>query len=230
MEFNMTLLKIFNSYVNEDILKTIIELYPDQEKNREGYINMMHELRETPCSTEPITMFIEINAVTEEESFGGESYIDVSGRDPGGDDGLKTSWAIEYTDWSIWLAMEVVCVDFDDPRCDTNLKLLAHCLWEMSWAGYTQKEVKEQAEEILERSEEISEAIENGTIDEITTPAESVFEALGAEKPEGVDVLIHNALLEQEPETKYICPTCGEGTYNYVDREVCANCGWEGKA
>jgi hypothetical protein len=154
-----TLLEIFNENENEDIIKTIFELYPEQVKNIEGYKKMIIALRDVNPNPEPQTMRIEVYHCYQEWDFQDEpdDYIGVHGLDPeavldelSGQKGEEIGWAIEYSPWADWLSWTVSTSCSDDERTNSELKLLAHCLWEMTWAGYSEEQVKEQSDEIME--------------------------------------------------------------------------------
>ncbi len=51
----------------------------------------------------------------------------------------EVSYGIEFTDWEEWLGMDI------DPESTSNYHetdIIAHCPWEMSFYGYTQKAIK----------------------------------------------------------------------------------------
>jgi hypothetical protein len=56
-----------------------------------------------------------------------------------GDNGTNQNWALDFTRWGDWLGME-----FDKKtiqRKFPKLDMLVHCLWEMTWEGYSDKQV-----------------------------------------------------------------------------------------
>jgi len=192
----MNLKELVEHCLPSAVLDEVVNLYPDQAKNIEGYFNIIAELLDLEPDFEGAgTMRIEVYHVIQEWDFcDDDDYIGVHGIDPNavldeftGMKGEDIGWAIEYTPWEEWLAMEVTCTCPTDERTDTPEKLLAHILFEMSWAGFTQKEVQNQKDEIMRRKDEVDEAIENGTIDEITTPCSDVFKDLGIEPPDNLE-------------------------------------------
>ncbi len=55
------------------------------------------------------------------------------------------SYAIEFTDWAEWLGMEV------DPTTLASyeeLEILSHCLWEMTFMGYTPEAIQQAREQL----------------------------------------------------------------------------------
>lgn len=184
----LTLLEIFNSYESEQIIRAILELYPEQETNVEGYKRMLAELRDINPNPNPQTMRIQVYQVYQEWDFQDEpdDYISVHGIDPKaelceftGCSGEDIGWAIEYSPWADWLSWEVECICTEDPRCDSFLKVLAHIIWEMTWAGFSQEKVQARSDEIFE----VDKSVKDGTA-ELIPSSGCVFDDLGIEKPE----------------------------------------------
>ncbi len=144
----------------DDVAFAILRVYPDQDKNIEGYKHVYDSLiLLTPTQTD---MRIVIENVR--EPFANEYYTDVSGKNgtlardhsPYGEDDVisdeEQSFAIEFREWSEWLGMEL----------DTNVlekfseeEIIAHCLWEMTFVGYTQEEIQRTFEEIKKARDNI---------------------------------------------------------------------------
>ena len=142
---------IKTSNINE-FINVLFQLYPEQEKNKEGYLLALGHIFKIKPSDMKTTMKVVIEHVKEEwDHCDNDDYICVSGFDPEAtlDQELgeffyepkELSWALEYSDWAEWLDMEVI-VRTDDERCDSNYKVLAHILFEMTWCGYTPTNVK----------------------------------------------------------------------------------------
>jgi hypothetical protein len=105
------------------------------------------------------------------DEFTGEYYASVSGKDGTlmkeledippemvKDDAIgnrEVSYAIEFTDWAEWLGMEI---DLETLLSYSEVDILGHCLWEMTFCGYSPEDVKRAMEEI-ERSRESEEWI-----------------------------------------------------------------------
>jgi len=153
--------QLIDKYSWGDVWSTFRKLYSDQEKNCEGYKQVFSELRTIkPVETK---MRIVIEDVPEEGNQ--ESYVHVSGKDGTlkkaihskhfKNDGMgnqEESFAIEYTPWKKWLGMKI------DPLSSERYsedEIIAHCLWEMTFAGFDQASIKKQINELKRRVEEI---------------------------------------------------------------------------
>lgn len=140
----------------EEVWTALVRLYPDQEKSMEGYRYVFETLKTlTPSET---IMRICIEAAVDEDT--GDTYHDVSGKDGTlhkeqsdvpeqfrqGDRGeQEVSYGIELTNWADWLGMEI---DPDTLTCYAEPDIIAHCLWEMTFFGYTQEDIRRQMDEI----------------------------------------------------------------------------------
>jgi hypothetical protein len=62
----------------------------------------------------------------------------------------EVSYGIEFVDWEEWLGMDI------DPGSISNYSetdIIAHCLWEMTFYGYTQEAIKKQSAQLKEKAE-----------------------------------------------------------------------------
>ncbi|MEA3416713.1 MAG: DUF6557 family protein [Thermodesulfobacteriota bacterium] len=141
-----------------EIRPAILRLYPNDQKNISGF-KMVFEQLQTPMPAET-NMRIILKEVFDE--FENERYICVSGVDGTlkkeenpeifKDDKIgnqEVSYGIEFTDWEEWLGMDI------DPESTSNYHepdIIAHCLWEMSFYGYTQEAIKKTIDMINRES------------------------------------------------------------------------------
>ncbi len=137
-----------------EIRPAIVRLYPNDQKNISGF-KMVFEQLQTLMSAET-NMRIILKEVFDE--FENERYTCVSGVDGTlkreenpeifKDDKIgnqEVSYGIEFTDWEEWLGMDI------DPESTSNYHetdIIAHCLWEMSFYGYTQEAIKKTIDTI----------------------------------------------------------------------------------
>lgn len=162
-----TLKKILDETDEADILTDLCLLYPESIESIDGFINVIETLRKiTP--TEPQSMRIRVKRFKQVY----RDYIHVSGINPSspddgyGSSGEDISWSLGFTPWDEWLAMDVEVYDFNDNEMNTFPKVLAHILWEMSWYGFDQDEIKNELDEIKSRMDELDEILENNTHEE----------------------------------------------------------------
>jgi hypothetical protein len=64
-------------------------------------------------------------------------------------------WALEWTAWDKWAALEVVVKDAEF----SDAEILALCLWEMTFAGFTEAAIAKQSEQFAIMGEELAEEI-----------------------------------------------------------------------
>jgi len=143
-----------------DVHSTVIELYPDQEKNIEGCKQVFEELHAIkPVETK---MRIVIEDVFDE--YDKKYYTHVSSKDGSlnkesdpdhfKDDEIgnqEVSYAIEFTDWAEWLAMDI---DHESLSKYSELEIIVHCLWEMTFCGFTREDIKKAIDTINKSAQE----------------------------------------------------------------------------
>jgi hypothetical protein len=142
----------------QDVSPALLRLYPDQRSILDRYQLIWHELQElTPSPTS-------MRLVLEEcfDDVAREAYVDVQGRNGKrnkdacpeikGDmewEAQEAAWGLAFQPWEEWLSMEV---DADTLTTYSEVKILAHCLWEMTWNGFTQEAIQNHREELRAQS------------------------------------------------------------------------------
>ena len=159
-----------NHVLMEKICYLAADIHGSQSKDKKrnialGYILLYEKL----LSIEPITSDFSIYLHEEKDWFSGKKYFSISGfksrteeynpKDPNTTFSLL---AIEFTPWNEWLGSNVISKYGD-------IKTIAECLWEMTFIGFEEDEIREEKEKLNRRVEEI----ENGTAKLI--PMEEVF-------------------------------------------------------
>ena len=159
-EHVMKFKNLIYKYNWNDVQSTFMQLYPDQEKSIEGYKEVFEELRYIkPVETK---MRIVIEDVYDE--YDKNNYTHVSGKDGTlnkesnpehfKDDDIgnqEVSYAIEFTDRAEWLAMDI---DHESLSRYSELEIIGHCLWEMTFCGFTREDIKRAIDTIDKRAQE----------------------------------------------------------------------------
>jgi len=150
--------------VNFDEVKTsLLSSYEREEYNISGYERVFSQLKE--MSPEQNNMRIIITSELEKN----EVYYGVSGKDGTlnkdteefqyFDESVQKQigeneihYALDLCSWEEWLGMDI---DIDTLRDYTKEEIVAHCLYEMTFCGFTQDAVTDLKDEINRRIEEI---------------------------------------------------------------------------
>ena len=142
----------------DSIRSAILRLYSDDRKNMPGFESVFQRLQAlTPAMT---NMRIVLDEVLDDDE--NERYTDVCGKDGTlkkeenpevfKDDEIgnqEVSYGIEFVEWEEWRGMDI------DPGSLLKYSvsdILAHCLWEMTFYGYTQDAIRKQAKQLKERA------------------------------------------------------------------------------
>lgn len=133
----MRLKELINRYKWNEISSAIIRLYPDQKRGIQRYKKVLAVL----CSIKPgeTKWSIVIEDCFDEDEQ--EYYVDVSAKNPG----EQQLYALDLTNWEEWLGMEI---SYRTLRKYSKLDIIAHCLWEMTWHGYEQKDIENFNKEV----------------------------------------------------------------------------------
>ena len=139
----MKLVDLVRVYSWPEVEATLLELYPEEQPSLTGYKQVYEELQK--LSPVPSETSISVEAVETET----DKYIDVTGYNQQelaevGQE-KSTRWGLAFAPWQEWLAMEII------PETVANfsgIEVLAHCLWEMTFHGFDQAEIRKVIEDI----------------------------------------------------------------------------------
>jgi hypothetical protein len=129
----------------------LLKLYPDEKKNLSGYKEVFNKLKIMPIKESNISILVS----NEIDDFDNIEYVNVSGYYTNPKDNIdeqELSLAIEFTHWNEWLGMDVSPKTLSDFN---ELEIIAHCLYEMTFVGYEEKEIQAELDRINESVEEI---------------------------------------------------------------------------
>lgn len=121
--------KTLVKYTNEQIFKKLFEIYPDQKKCKKGYEKMINQLRKTKPKQSGYQLIT-------------NSKYSVYGLKKGD----ETSWGLDFMSWDKWLGSKMN---------KGGLIPLCHCLWEMSYHGFTQQKTQGKYRSLLSRIKDI---------------------------------------------------------------------------
>jgi len=131
-----------NSWLS--IQMVLLQLYPDEQEFIEEYEKVFNELR----IMQPLSGNMTIDVSLVDDDYDNTQYVDVSGYYTNPSERTNeyfNSLAIEFVPWSEWLGMEI---DKNSLENFTELEIIAHCLHEMTYAGFEQVEIQAQMDDI----------------------------------------------------------------------------------
>ncbi len=127
----MILKDIVKQFSFEEVWKKMMILYPDQKNSIKGYDKVFKILKIKKLKKSKIVIILHFRKEPDEK----KTWVDVSGKEKR----KKQKLAIEFTPWSEWLGMEIE----ENMKWEfSNLEILCHCLWEMTWTGFSEKQIQ----------------------------------------------------------------------------------------
>lgn len=130
-----------------NVTKSLLLLYPDQTRNISGYQYVFETLRRMRYRINKEGMKISIAKV----GRGKNRYFDVSGICSEGD---HQSYALEFTSWATWLGYEVEQATLKKMPKE---EIVAHCLWEMTFIGFTQNKIRRRIAALKKQVKDVKE-------------------------------------------------------------------------
>ncbi|RMF96990.1 MAG: hypothetical protein D6734_02945 [Candidatus Schekmanbacteria bacterium] len=147
--------ELIDKYDWDEVCTAFLQLYPDQKKNIEGYKQVFRELK----MLKPIVTKMRIIIKDVFDDYDKKYYVHVFGKngilnkesnpEQFKDDNLgnqEVSYGIELTDWAEWLAMEI---ETESLARYSELDIIGHCLWEMTFYGFSQEEIRKQSAQLV---------------------------------------------------------------------------------
>lgn len=131
-----------------NVKEALLRLYPDQRKAINGYKHVFQTLRLMTARYNKEGMVIDIRRV----GRGRNAYFSVSGMCLKID--IQQSYALEYTPWSTWLGCEVAQ---NVLKKMSKEEIIAHCLWEMTFMGFTQNKIRAKRNALKKQVKDIKE-------------------------------------------------------------------------
>lgn len=126
----------------------LMRLYPDEKKSISGYEEVFNKLLLMNAEEGDMSIVV----TNRKDDFDDEEYVDVSGRynNPQNEED-KFSQAIEFTAWNKWLGMDI---SEESLMSFSELEIIAHCLFEMTFAGFEEEEIQMQLSGLGKQIEE----------------------------------------------------------------------------
>jgi len=125
----------------KEVKKFLIFRYPDQKKNLDGYKRAFDEIKEIPIAKVDKNEYIIIERNIED----GIEWYSVSIRKKKDD----TYYAVGFRSWKYISNLPIKRHNL------FNTEIVAHCLWEMTYSGYSEKEVKKAGDKLFGKVKKI---------------------------------------------------------------------------
>jgi hypothetical protein len=130
-----------------NVKRSLLTLYPDQKRNISGYQYVFETLRNMRYRKNKEGMKIRIEKV----GRGKNQYFHVRGICTEGD---HRSYALEFTSWAKWLGYDV---EQATTKKMPKEEIVAHCLWEMTFIGFTQNKIRRRIAALKKQDKDIKE-------------------------------------------------------------------------
>lgn len=140
----MKLHQLFTKYNWDEISTRFFQLYPDQEKNADGYAAAYKELAEMQAGTSNYNLVIDHVISTEQDHGYEDDWYHVYAVDKNVN--IDQRWAIDYMEWADCLDLEIA------PTTLSEQDILSHIMYELTFYGYSSSEVTTQRSAIMDNA------------------------------------------------------------------------------
>lgn len=138
----------------EPVFETLCKWYEDQEKSKNGYREVFEKLLQmTPKKHELSDLFIRVRKTKDLFDEGSDKvYLDTDGVNM--QNGKQ--YGIEFVPWHDWISMYITS---ESLATLTNEEIVASCLFEMTFFGFDEKEIREEVDKMKNSVEECKKEI-----------------------------------------------------------------------
>lgn len=137
----MILKEIFERAQWPEVAIAFVSSYPNQRKTLRGYEDVFELLqKKTPIASD-CQLVIES---VEDDSESGQYYYHLFGKKEGDD----KNWSLMFCPWSEWVGMEVSEVTLSEL---SDAQIVAHCLFEMTFFGFTEEGIESEKKRLVGR-------------------------------------------------------------------------------
>lgn len=145
----------------EDVFEWLIYWFPDQESSKEGYESVFNSLLERkPKKHDLNDLFICVERLKDDfdpdDKDSDKEYLNVCGVKVVGND--NTRYGIEFCSWDSWVSMFITDNSF---KRLSKEEIVAGCLYEMTFFGFTEEKVKDKEEQLVNSIEECKSKLKN---------------------------------------------------------------------
>jgi len=133
--------ELFHRTERDAVIAEIERLYPKNPGPRSGYERAWVEIlakQPKPAATKCVVALVNR----------AEPFVDVSGRK----DDDPVAYGLSFVPWREWLGMTVVV---RPPLRLTETEIVAHILWEMTYAGYDEARIQSRAAKLRRMAKEV---------------------------------------------------------------------------
>jgi len=143
----MKLGDMFHSYSFDAVWARLVKHYPDMEYSKQGFVDAWDEIQTLKPKADPKSDIQEIRARRFIDEWDKNPYVDVCGVGK-----TEPRWGLSITDWAELLSYEVN--DGDINRLGA-INTLSHILWEITWSGFSRKQIKKFADGLNKQVEKV---------------------------------------------------------------------------
>ena len=138
----------------ETVFNRLLFYFPGQERSKQKYKEVFETLLNLKPMTNLNSVFIKVSY--QKDFFDDKKYIDVSGVQVFNSTNIK--YGIEFCPWKDWVSMYITQDSLDN---FTKEDIVAACLYEMTFFGFTDTEVQAEVKKLQESFEEMKTNINN---------------------------------------------------------------------
>ena len=136
-----------NNWFN--VSNTLLSLFPSENKNCKGYEKIFRSLLLLEVKHSNMLLVIEN---IEEDSLE-DNFSDVYGLLYDPVEQMQIKYSIELTPWCEWLG---ITISEDTLRQFSELEIISHCLYEMTFFGFSERKIQTFQKKLDEQSQKIN--------------------------------------------------------------------------
>ena len=139
--------EVLRNVAFDHVFERLCYWYPDQKSSELDYREVFNKLRYmTPHKHNLTDLFIHVSLCKEDD---GTEWVACDGRDIVRKKGIN--YGIEFEPWNNWVSMFITQESLDNFSYED---IVAACLYEMTFFGFEEQQIKDKANELIKSVEE----------------------------------------------------------------------------
>ncbi|MDE5418483.1 hypothetical protein L3049_10725 [Labilibaculum sp. DW002] len=139
----MKLKDLILKYKWDEIRTVLYNLYSDTDRNIEGYKLVFEKLKVIGFQASKFEILVQ-NIEDNGEKYVHVNALDLSDKCSGDS---PTTYSLMFTPWNEWAGMSI---NSESLLSFSEVDLIAHCLWEMTYCGFDEEEISKLNKELDE--------------------------------------------------------------------------------
>jgi len=148
------LLDLVKKSMWKEVACSFLRIFPNEKKNIQGYEKVFSKLKSLDPSETDMTLYLDL-VLKEDDPFSDEDWTHLYFKNGSMCDlspDKEEIFCMGFSSWSEWLGVEI---NKETEEKHSPEEIISHCLYEMTFYGFTEKKIKSASDDLKERLDDV---------------------------------------------------------------------------